>query len=87
MDTNSSSSLFAKRNYIWMLIGFITIAIGMLLMAGGKSNDPNIFDANKIYSTTRITIAPIVILIGLCIEVYAIFTRPKSITQQILIKK
>ncbi len=81
MNTNPSSSLFAKKNYIWMLIGFITIALGMLLMAGGKSNDPNTFDTNKIYSTTRITIAPIVILMGLCIEVYAIFTKPKSITQ------
>ena len=79
MDTNSSSSLFAKRNYIWMLIGFITIAVGMLLMAGGKSNDPNTFDTNKIYSTTRITIAPIIILLGFCMEIYAIFKKPKTV--------
>jgi hypothetical protein len=47
-------------------------------MAGGKSDDPNVFNANEVYSTRRITIAPIVILIGLAIEVYAIFRKPRS---------
>lgn len=74
----SSETLFSKQNYIWMLIGGITIGLGMLLMAGGKSTDPNAFDPKQIYSTTRITIAPIVILLGLCIEVYAIFKKSKT---------
>jgi heme/copper-type cytochrome/quinol oxidase subunit 2 len=70
--------LFERENYMWMIIGGVIIAIGMLLMAGGKNSDANQFDYNVVYSTTRITIAPILILIGLAIEIYAIFKRPKA---------
>ena len=68
--------LFTKDNYIWMGIGAVIIAIGMLLMSGGKSQDPNVFDESQVYSTTRITIAPIVILLGFVVEIYAIFKKP-----------
>ncbi len=68
--------LFTKDNYIWMGIGGVIIAIGMLLMSGGKNQDPNVFDTNVVYSTTRITIAPIVILLGFVVEIYAIFKKP-----------
>jgi hypothetical protein len=71
-------TLFDKGNFKWMLIGVVVMALGFILMAGGKSPDPNVFDKSKVYSTTRITIAPIVILIGLAIEVYAIFFQPKN---------
>ena len=71
--------MFDRQNYMWMLAGLAVIAIGMLLMAGGKSNtDPSVFDKDKVYSATRITIAPILILAGLIIEVFAIFKRPKA---------
>ncbi len=62
------SQLFHKENYILMLVGLIVIAIGMMVMSGGKSNDPNVFDQKEVYSTTRITIAPILIVIGLGLE-------------------
>jgi magnesium-transporting ATPase (P-type) len=74
----TSPSIFNKENYMWMLIGAVVMAIGMFLMAGGKNTDPNIFDTSKVYSTTRITIAPLLILAGLVIEIYAIFKRPKK---------
>ena len=61
-----------------MLIGVALIVVGMLLMAGGKSKDPASFDYNEVYSFTRITIAPILIIAGLVIEIYAIFKKPKS---------
>ena len=67
--------LFSKKNYTWMIIGAVTILLGMVLMAGGKSDNPNIFDPKEVYSTTRITIAPILIVGGLLIEIYAIFKR------------
>lgn len=76
--STSSSSLFTKDNYMWMGIGAAVIALGMILMAGGKSDDPNIFNAAEVYSARRITIAPILILLGLGIEVYAIFKKPKG---------
>ena len=70
--------LFTKDNFTWMLIGGVVIAIGMFLMSGGKSADPKVFDTNEVYSTTRITIAPLLIILGLLIEIYAIFKKPKA---------
>lgn len=71
--------MFNKDNYIWMLIGALVIAAGMFLLSGGKSNaDPSVFDAKAVYSPMRITIAPILIVAGLIIEIWAIFKRPKG---------
>jgi uncharacterized membrane protein len=67
--------LFNKTNYILMIIGVVVIALGMILMAGGKSADPNVFDPKQVYSTTRITVAPLLIILGLVIEIYAIFKK------------
>ena len=61
-----------------MVIGLVVMAIGFMLMVGGKSHDPMVFNDAEIYSTRRITIAPIVIIIGLLIEIYAIMKNPKS---------
>jgi len=69
--------LFVKENYIWMAVGAVIVALGMLLMSGGKNQDPNTFDVKVVYSTTRITIAPILIVLGLLVEVYALFKKPK----------
>jgi hypothetical protein len=78
MSQNESPSMFSKENYMWMLIGVVVIALGMFLMSGGKSNvDPNVFDKDAVYSPRRITIAPILILAGLVIEMYAIFKKPR----------
>lgn len=76
--TTSKLPLFEKDNYQWMIIGAVVVAIGMFVMSGGKNPDPNQFDTKLVYSTTRITIAPILILAGLMIEIYAIFKRPKA---------
>ncbi len=69
--------LFYKDNYMWMGIGAVIIAIGMFVMSGGKNPNPNQFDYKLVYSTSRITIAPILILAGLIVEIYAIFKKPK----------
>lgn len=71
--------LFTKENYKWMLIGIVIIAVGMMLMAGGKSDAASdAFDFKDVYSTRRITVAPIVILLGLAVEIFAIFKKPKK---------
>ncbi len=67
--------LFAKRNYKIMLVGIIVIAIGFILMSGGGSDDPNVFN-EEIYSKRRIRLAPALVLLGLGIQVYAIFAKP-----------
>jgi hypothetical protein len=77
-ETNKVTTLFAKENYTWMLIGGVIIALGMILMSGGKSADPTVFDTKEVYSTTRITVAPILIVLGLLVEVYAIFKKSKK---------
>jgi hypothetical protein len=76
--SHTSESLFGKENYMWMIAGIVVIAIGMFVMSGGKNSDPGVFDQKEVYSTARITVAPILILAGLAIEVFAIFKKPKS---------
>ena len=68
--------LFGKRNYKFMLIGIFFIALGFILMSGGGSEDPNIFNV-EIYSFRRIRLAPMLVIIGFIIEVYAILTKPE----------
>ena len=74
-DNKKSLQFFNKSNYIWMLVGAVLILTGMLLMLGGKSADPDIFNASEVYSFRRITLAPIVIIAGFIVEVYAIFKK------------
>ncbi len=66
-----------KDNYILLIIGFAIIMIGFLLMMGGKSDDPNVFNP-EIFSFRRITLAPIVVLIGFVFEIWAIMKKPKT---------
>ncbi|AFU69008.1 hypothetical protein P700755_002218 [Psychroflexus torquis ATCC 700755] len=73
----SEKLIFEKENYKFMIIGLAVIAVGFILMAGGGSDDPNVFNPD-IFSWRRIRLAPTVILIGFAIEVYAILLKPKS---------
>lgn len=74
---NKGKFLFEKKNYMIMLIGLAVIALGFILMAGGGSDDPNVFN-EEIYSFRRIRLAPTLVLIGLGIQIYAIFAKPKK---------
>lgn len=74
---SAENVLFTKENYKWMVIGLIIMALGFFLMAGGKSADPNVFNSNEIYSFRRITLAPILIVAGLLVEIYAIIKKHK----------
>jgi hypothetical protein len=74
----ASYNMFTKENYLWMLAGIVIMAIGLFLMAGGKSDNPNEFHPEQVYSATRITIAPILILAGFVVEIFAIFRKPRG---------
>jgi hypothetical protein len=78
MTEKRNEAMFTRENYMWMLAGLVIMAIGMFLLAGGKSNDPHVFNSDQVYSATRITIAPILILAGVVIEIFAIFRKPKD---------
>ena len=73
-----TSLLFERDNIKWMVIGGAVLVLGLLLMAGGKGKDPNVFDVDQIYSWRRVTLAPILVVGGLLIEIYAIMKRPKT---------
>lgn len=67
--------IFQKKNYLFMCIGLACITIGFILMSGGGTDDPNVFNP-EIFSFRRIRLAPTLVLIGLGIEVYAILLNP-----------
>ncbi len=72
---HSKKLLFGKKNYKFMLIGLAFIALGFILMSGGGSDDPAVFN-EAIYSFRRIRLAPTLVLIGLAVEIYAIMLNP-----------
>lgn len=74
-------STFGKQNYQLFIGGIIVIILGYLLMIGGGSEDPNVFNP-AIFDTQRITIAPIVCLIGFIAIIVAIMWRPKTTNQE-----
>jgi len=76
-EERKDSFVFEKRNYLFMLIGLAVIAFGFILMSGGGSDDPEVFNPD-IYSPRRIRLAPIIVIIGFIIEVYAILLDPKK---------
>ncbi|HEY9220077.1 MAG TPA: DUF3098 domain-containing protein [Lutibacter sp.] len=72
-----SEFLFGKKNYVVMLIGLAFIGLGFILMAGGGSDNPEIFNP-EIYNFRRIRLAPTLVIIGLGIQIYAIMAKPKK---------
>lgn len=76
MKENAGFAL-GKENYKLMAIGFAIIVLGFILLSGGGSDDPNVF-SEDIFSFRRLTIAPIVLLIGFSFEIYAIMKKPKE---------
>jgi hypothetical protein len=74
-ESMKSQFVFERENYKFMLIGIAVIVLGFILMTGGGSDDPTIFNP-EIYSWRRIRLAPALILIGFGIEVYAILLNP-----------
>jgi hypothetical protein len=75
-NTPSQPFIFDKTNYIIMVAGVVTILLGFALMSGGGTTDPNVFPKEELYSFRRITLAPIVVLLGFGIEIFAILKRP-----------
>ena len=69
--------LLEKRNYHIIIAGIILIAVGFILMSGGRSDDPQVFNP-EIYNFRRIRLAPTLIIIGLALQAYAILYRPKK---------
>lgn len=76
-EERKESFVFERKNYQFMIIGLLVIAFGFILMSGGGSDDPEVFNPD-IFSPRRIRLAPIIVIIGFAIEVYAILLDPKT---------
>lgn len=76
-ENNKPEFLFDKINYKILLIGLAVIALGFILMSGGGSEDPNVFNKD-IFSFRRIRLAPAVVLLGFGITIYSILKNPKK---------
>ncbi len=74
---NALDAVFGKKNYIILAVGLLFMAAGFLLMLGGKTTDPAVFNPAELYSPMRITVAPILILVGIVINIYAILAKNK----------
>ena len=69
--------IFGKKNYTFMVVGIIFIALGFIFMSGGGRDNPAVFNED-IYNWQRIRLAPTLVIIGLGIEIYAILVNPKK---------
>lgn len=79
MKENSEERGFAipKKNILYIIAGFAIMILGYVLMSGGGSDDPNVFN-EEMFSVRRITVAPVVILIGIVVEIWAIMHIGKT---------
>lgn len=72
MENNKEPQLvFGKQNYILMIVGVALIALGYILMTGGGTDDPNVF-SYELFSSTRLTVAPLLLAVGFIVEIFAI---------------
>ena len=76
MADNQKVMPFGKQNYVIVLIGVALIALGFVLMIGGGSSDPDVFN-EQMFNFQRLTLAPILVLAGFVVEIVAIFWRKK----------
>ena len=77
-NENKVDFAFGKENYILLLVGLGFIVLGFILMSGGGSEDPNVFNGDELFSFRRITLAPIVVILGFIIEIVAIMKKPRD---------
>lgn len=77
-NTVKQDFLFDKKNYQLMIAGMVLIILGFVLMSGGKSEDPHVFNYDEVYSFRRITLAPLLVLLGFAVEIYATLRKQQN---------
>ena len=82
MNKDKTNFIFERSNYILLLAGVALNVIGFILMIGGAAEDLNEFNEEELFSTTRLTIAPILILLGYAVIIYSIMKKPKNLNQK-----
>mgnify|MGYP001167504792 CR=1 FL=1 len=79
MEKEKTKFLFNKSNYTLLIIGVVLNVVGFLLMIGGAAENLDDFNADELFSPVRLTVAPILILLGYVVIIYSIMKKPKSI--------
>lgn len=77
-ETRKAGFAFGKDNYKILIVGVLVVIIGYMLMVGGGSDDPKVFNEQEIFSFRRITLSPIVILSGFVIVLLGIMKKSKD---------
>lgn len=77
MENQKPKFIFNRSNYIYLIVGVVLNVIGFLLMIGGAAENPNDFNEGELFSSVRITISPIIILLGYVVIIYSIMKKPK----------
>lgn len=77
-ENKKDAFALTSENYKLMAIGFVAVVIGFILMTGGGSDDPNVFNAEELFSFRRTVLAPIVIVAGFVFEIFAIMKKPST---------
>ncbi|WP_431110743.1 DUF3098 domain-containing protein [Winogradskyella poriferorum] len=80
-EQSKAEFIFGKKNYKFMLIGLACIVVGFILMSGGGSDDPNVWNPD-VFSWRRIRLAPTLVLIGFGFQVYAILLNPNKASKK-----
>ncbi len=78
MSDKESKFVFGKKNYIAIAVGFALVVVGFMLMSGGKSPDPKLFNKDEIFSFRRVTFAPFTVLLGFFVVGLGIMIKPKD---------
>ncbi len=76
-NSETMEFVFGKKNYLFMGLGVVLIILGLVLLSGGGSENPAEF-SEAIFNTRRMKVAPVVMLAGFVLEIYAIMYRPKQ---------
>ncbi len=77
-EANNIDLAFGKKNYILLISAILIVILGFILMIGGGSKDPNVFNGEELFSFRRITLAPIIVMIGYILGIYAIMFKEKE---------
>jgi hypothetical protein len=77
-EDSNNAFVFSREKYIYLLVGVALNIIGFILMIGGAAENPNEFNADELFSHTRITVAPILVVVGYAVIIYGIMKKSKK---------
>ncbi|MBO8482303.1 hypothetical protein B5F83_09135 [Muribaculum sp. An289] len=75
-EQDGGKMAISERGLRLLLVGLVVMVSGFILLAGGKSDNPDFFNW-EMFNFTRMVAAPILIIAGIVIEIVGIMGRPR----------